>query len=171
MNTDSVRQHCLSLPYVTETVQWGDDLVFKVAGKMFVIMCLEPGKLALSFKATPEAFYELQEIEGIIPAPYMARAQWVALERFNVLRDDELRDRLNTSYRLVFEKLPRKVQQELEAGRFTTKKMPAGTKKPTAREAASPAAEKVAVSGAKKSTRKKSVQQTKHARSKTTGSR
>lgn len=113
MNTESVRQYCLSLPHSTETVQWGADLVFKIGGRMFAVMCLEPAPNVLSFKCTPESFYELQEIEGMIPAPYMARAQWLAMRSFAVLRDDELSDLLATSYRLVYQKLTKKQQAEL----------------------------------------------------------
>src|SRR5437870_219103 len=73
MNIDWVRQYCLSLPHTTETVQWGDDLVFKIAGKMYAVAALEPGDHWLSFKCTPEEFARLVEMEGIIPAPYLAR--------------------------------------------------------------------------------------------------
>lgn len=113
MNTESVRQFCLSLPHATEQVQWGADLVFKVGGKMFAVAALEAGGNVLSFKATPESFYELQETEGIVAAPYLARAQWVALQRFSVLRDSELKELLATSYGLVFGKLTKKQQAEL----------------------------------------------------------
>jgi predicted DNA-binding protein (MmcQ/YjbR family) len=113
MNNDSIRAHCLDLPHTTEMVQWGDDLLFKVGGKMFAVMGLEPHHVVLSFKATPEQFYELQEREGVIPAPYMARNQWLALERFDAVRDDELKELLATSYRLVYEKLPKRIQEEL----------------------------------------------------------
>ena len=114
MNSASIREYCLSLPHTTEMVQWGDDLLFKIGGKMFAVMVLEPKyEVVLSFKATSELFYELQEREGIIPAPYMARNQWLALQRFDALRDDELRELLATSYRLVYEKLPKRVKEEL----------------------------------------------------------
>ncbi len=117
MNLESVREYCLSLPHATEMVQWVDHLLFKVGGKMFAIMALEPEDVVLSFKATPEQFFELQEVEGIIPAPYMARNQWLALERFDSLRDDELKELLATSHRLILEKLPKKVRLELETAK------------------------------------------------------
>lgn len=115
MNLESVREYCLSLPYATEMVQWGDHLLFKVGGRMFAVLALEPQRLVLSFKAMPDQFYEYQEVDGIIPAPYMARAQWLALERFDVLRDEELRDLLATSHRLIYEKLTKKLKLQLEA--------------------------------------------------------
>ncbi len=75
-----IRDLCLSFPAVTEHVIWGTDLTFKVAGKMFAHTVLEPAPVWLSFKTSPDNFYELTERAGIIPAPYLARAQWVALE-------------------------------------------------------------------------------------------
>jgi predicted DNA-binding protein (MmcQ/YjbR family) len=116
MNTELTREHCMSLPHATENVQWGADLCFKIGGKMFAVMALEPSDHLLSFKCTPESFVELQEIEGIVPAPYMARAQWVSLQRWSALRDEELRDLLRTAYELVFAKLTKKAQQELRSG-------------------------------------------------------
>jgi predicted DNA-binding protein (MmcQ/YjbR family) len=116
MNIDWLREHCLSLPHATETAQWGDDLVFKISGKMFAVVALEPSAANhLAFKCTPEKFAELTEIPGIIPAPYMARAMWVAFEDLNALRADEIRALIRESYDLVFAKLTKKQQQELTA--------------------------------------------------------
>jgi predicted DNA-binding protein (MmcQ/YjbR family) len=113
MNVDWVRQYCLSFPKATEQVQWGNDLVFKVAGKMFAVMGLEPGDHWLSFKCTPEEFAELTEQEGIRPAPYMARAQWVALETKDAVSQKELKRLLRQAYDLVVARLPKKTQAEL----------------------------------------------------------
>ena len=114
MNAESIREYCIRLPHVTEVVQWGEHLVLKVGGKMFAVVALEPqDDVVLSFKVTSEQFYELQEWAGIVPAPYLARSQWLALERFDALRDDELKELLATSYRLVYEKLPKRVREEL----------------------------------------------------------
>lgn len=113
MDIDAIRRYCLQFPHTTENVQWGIDLCFKVEGKLFAVMPLEPAPVALSFKCTPEKFAELCERPGIRPAPYMARAQWVSLEKLNTLPDSELRELLAESYRLVFERLPKKRQLEL----------------------------------------------------------
>jgi predicted DNA-binding protein (MmcQ/YjbR family) len=115
MNIEWLRQHCLSLPGATEQLQWGDDLVFKVAGKMFAVLPLEPARVWLSFKASPDEFGELVELRGIIPAPYLARAQWVALEAEDALDAAEVKRLLAKSHALVVAKLPRKAQQELQA--------------------------------------------------------
>jgi predicted DNA-binding protein (MmcQ/YjbR family) len=107
------REHCLSLPHATEQVQWGNDLVFKIGGKMFAVMTLEPPGHPFSFKCTPEKYAELLEVSGIIPAPYMARAQWVSFERPDVLPRAEIKDLVRVAYDLVFAKLTKKAQAEL----------------------------------------------------------
>jgi predicted DNA-binding protein (MmcQ/YjbR family) len=108
-----VRELCLTFPGATEQVTWGADLTFRISGKIFAVTVLEPAKVWLSFKCSPENFAELTERAGIIPAPYLARAQWVALESKDALRRDELAGLLRESYELVFAKLPKKSQQAL----------------------------------------------------------
>src|SRR5580704_10829202 len=110
MNIDWVRGYCMSMPYATESVQWGNDLVFKIAGKMFAVVVLEPAKVWLSFKCSPEEFSELVERPGIIPAPYSARYHWVALETEEALTPAEIKRLVRSSYQLVLDKLPRKIR-------------------------------------------------------------
>ena len=116
MNLDKLRRHCLSFPAATEQIQWGADLVFKVGGKMFAVAATEPGAShRLSFKCSDEGFAELLENEGVVPAPYMARAKWVALERFDALSDHEIESRIAEAYKLVFAKLTKKQQAQIVA--------------------------------------------------------
>src|SRR6516225_2435707 len=110
MDIDAIRRHCLRLPHATENVQWGADLCFKVGERLFAVAPLELAPVRLSFKCTPESFVELCERPGIIPAPYMARAQWVALQSLDAVPDDELRGLLAKSYSLVWERLPKKLR-------------------------------------------------------------
>jgi predicted DNA-binding protein (MmcQ/YjbR family) len=117
MNLDWVRAQCMAFPGATENVQWGNDLVFKVGGRMFAVACLEAAEYRLSFKVTEEEFAELTEQEGIAPAPYMARAKWVALERFDILPRAELERLLRGSYEMVLAKLTRKEREKVLAAR------------------------------------------------------
>ncbi|MDQ3666583.1 MAG: MmcQ/YjbR family DNA-binding protein [Acidobacteriota bacterium] len=114
MDIESVRKFSLSLPHVTEGVQWENDLLMRIGNKMFCVLSLEPASdHCMSFKCTPEKFAELVEQEGIMPAPYVARYHWVALSRFDVLPEQELKSLLTTAYELVREKLPKKVRDGL----------------------------------------------------------
>jgi len=113
MNVAWIRAYCLTLPHTTEHILWGDDLVFKIGGKMYAAAVMVPHQIALSFKCTPEVFAELVERPGIIPAPYSARSHWVALEREDALPRAEIKRLIGQSYGLVFAKLPKKKQAEL----------------------------------------------------------
>jgi predicted DNA-binding protein (MmcQ/YjbR family) len=112
-----VRAFCLSLPHATEDVQWEHDLLFRIAGKMFCVANMEPQLVPtkIAFKCTPEKFADLVEVEGIIPAPYMARNHWVAMIEMDALRRPEIKELIQASYQLVLEKLPKKKQAELTA--------------------------------------------------------
>ena len=111
MDIEQVRAQCLSFPHVTEVVLWGNDLVFKIGGKMFAVIGLDPASdHCLSFKCTPEKFTELVERDGIVPAPYVARYHWVALQRFNTLSEQELKALLRHTYDLILAKLPKKIE-------------------------------------------------------------
>jgi predicted DNA-binding protein (MmcQ/YjbR family) len=115
MDVDWLRELCLSFPGATEQIQWGCDLLFKVGGKMFAVTPLEPAPVWLSFKASPENFAELTERPNIIPAPYLARAQWVALENKEALAAEELARLLRESYEMICAKLPRKMRESLSS--------------------------------------------------------
>jgi len=108
-----LRKVCLPLPGVTEQIQWGNDLVLKVGGKMFAVAPLEPAPVCLSFKCSDESFAELTERAKIIPAPYLARAKWVALESPDAITRSELSELLRTSYERVLAKLPKRTQEKL----------------------------------------------------------
>jgi predicted DNA-binding protein (MmcQ/YjbR family) len=112
---DWVRSVCLALPHTTEKIQWVHNLLFSIGGKMYCIANLEPGlsPTKIAFKCTPERFAELVEIEGIIPAPYMARNHWVAFTKIDALRQHEIKELIHDSYQLVLQKLPKKLQMEL----------------------------------------------------------
>jgi predicted DNA-binding protein (MmcQ/YjbR family) len=112
---DWVRAFCLSLPHATEDVQWEHDLLFRIAGKMFCVANLEPGMspTKIAFKCSPEKFAELVEVEGIIPAPYMARNHWVAMVEIDALRQPEVKELIQDSYQLILTKLPKRTQAGL----------------------------------------------------------
>jgi len=125
MNIEWIRDLCLSFPHTTEQIQWGDDLVFKVAGKIHAIAVLRPAKTWLCFKVSPEKFSELTERPGVIPAPYLARAKWVALETKDAVSPGELQILLRDSYDLVVAKLPRKTREALAQSKSPARWKPA----------------------------------------------
>jgi predicted DNA-binding protein (MmcQ/YjbR family) len=106
MNTDAIREFCLAFPQATENLQWGDDLCFRIGGKIFAIVGLDNPRLC--FKCTPDNFAELIEREDIHPAPYVGRYKWVMLHRLNAVPWEELRDLIRQSYEMVAAKAPKK---------------------------------------------------------------
>ena len=104
MDVETIRHFCLSFPDAKENLQWGEDLCFKVRGKIFAVLDLGSAPQRLSFKCTPEKFAELTEQEGISPAPYVGRYKWVLLERLSVLPAPELKDLIRESYAMVASK-------------------------------------------------------------------
>jgi predicted DNA-binding protein (MmcQ/YjbR family) len=119
MDAEQVREALLKLPYVEETMQWGANLVFwvgdkAIGGKMFALVNLdEDGKGVISFHAGQERYTELLEIDGVIPAPYMARIFWVALARWDAVPGRELLGLLAHGHNLVYAKLPKHTKDVL----------------------------------------------------------
>jgi predicted DNA-binding protein (MmcQ/YjbR family) len=122
MDIEWVRNLCLSFPQTTEEEVWENDLTFKVAGKMFAHSVLIPAPVWLSFKASGESFSDLTERVGIIPAPYLARAKWVALETKDALSPDELSSLLRASYDMVVAKLPKRTRDAITMGKIAPRK-------------------------------------------------
>lgn len=130
MSFDAIHEYCLSLPHVTERVQWDNDLLLCIGGKMFTVMALDAAApYRISLKCTPEEFAELTELEGIEPAPYVARYHWVSLKSFGALPQAELKRLVRDSYEMVKGKLPKKVLAELEPGLPEKKKSTKTTKR------------------------------------------
>jgi predicted DNA-binding protein (MmcQ/YjbR family) len=109
---NTLKDFCRSLPGTTEDVKWGDDLVFSVGEKMYAAFDLEDEE-EFGFKSEEEEFMGLIQIEGIIPAPYMAKHFWVKVNRKRVLPDSEWKRLLRRAHALVLEKLPLKKQREI----------------------------------------------------------
>ncbi len=123
MHIEELRKHCLSFPAATEHEIWGNDLTFKVGNKMFAHTVLEVARVWLSFKTSDEKFAELVERQDVIPAPYLARAKWVALESREAIPAAELRELLREAYELVVAKLPKKTQANLNTKAKTQPKV------------------------------------------------
>lgn len=112
MTLEALRSYCNSLPHVTETVQWGDHLVFKIGEKVFCITS-SGDPLTASFKVGEETFFELTERNNITQAPYLAKKQWVLAEKPGALKVDEWKFYVHNSYKLIAAKLTKKLQKEL----------------------------------------------------------
>ncbi len=113
MDNERIREICLGFPHAKETVNWGHHLVYwvgdrDIGGKMFAMTDLDgTGFGVLWFHCGSERFHELLEIEGISASPYLAKARWVTMERWDVLRPREIEDELRRAHELIHAKLPK----------------------------------------------------------------
>jgi predicted DNA-binding protein (MmcQ/YjbR family) len=103
---------CRSLPHATEDIKWEKNLVFSVGNKMFAVFDADR-LLQFSFKVTPENFARLTALDGVIPAPYLARHYWIAITEADALPQDMLRELLRESYEMVAAGLPAKARRQL----------------------------------------------------------
>jgi predicted DNA-binding protein (MmcQ/YjbR family) len=119
MDNERVREICMSLPGAAETVNWGHHLVYwagdrEIGGKMFAMTDLDgTGYGVLLFHCGAARFHELLENEGVVASPYLAKAFWVTLERWDVLASRQIEEELRRAYRLIYEKLPKRTKSVL----------------------------------------------------------
>ena len=105
----------LGLPAAALVRQWGDASVGKVGGKIFAIFGggISGDAAVISLKCSDLAFEMLPELAGVRPAPYLARAKWVAVAADSALRDDEVAAYVREAHRLVAARLTRKMRTQL----------------------------------------------------------
>jgi predicted DNA-binding protein (MmcQ/YjbR family) len=142
MDAERVREYLLQLPHVVETMQWGANLVFwvgdkAIGGKMFALLTLDDDhKAVLALHVGPERYAELLEIEGVFPAPYLARAHWVALRHWRALRTGDLEEQLRHGHALIYARLPKRTRDVLAMPPGMQRKLLKGRRKQLADRAA-----------------------------------
>ena len=115
MTPETAEAHALSFPGTHMVVQWMGAHVCKVGAegkdKVFAIISPETGRVTLKC-ADEETARFLIEIGAAAKAPHLPRGGWIAL-RFSDVGDDEMAERLETSYRTILASLPKKIQSTL----------------------------------------------------------
>lgn len=113
MNIDQIRNICLELQGVEESIKWEHNLCFTVGKKLFLILNPDNYPIDGSFKTSKESLELLLEKEGFSPAPYLARYDWIYFDQLSRFRLDEWDLHIKKSYELVYEKLPTKLKKEI----------------------------------------------------------
>jgi len=138
MDNERIRAICMAMPHVAETLNWGHHLVYfvgdrEIGGKMFAMTDVDgSGFGVLWFHCGAERFHELLEHEGISASPYLARAHWVTLERWDALRPREIEEELKRAHELIYAKLPARTKKVLAMPEAEQKKIIRERKKATA---------------------------------------
>ena len=116
MRLDRLKAFALALPHATFVKQWGENLVFKVGGKMFMIVSLDGDTVeACAFKCSPADYARLtSEVDGIVPASHnLFKSHWVTLEDPEALTENQLKAQVRTAHGLIRAALPKKIQATL----------------------------------------------------------
>jgi predicted DNA-binding protein (MmcQ/YjbR family) len=116
MTIEDLRNYCLSLPGVKESIKWEAHLTFTVGEKMFIITSPDSVPISASFKTNEDLFEKLSARKGFMPAPYLAKNKWVHVDDIARLGMSEWKRYLDLAYQLIFEKLPAKTRRELSKG-------------------------------------------------------
>ena len=104
MNIESLREYVLRKPSVTEGFPFGDDvIVYKVNGKMFLLLPLDTQPLQFNVKCDPEKAIELREEypDAVLPGYYMNKKHWNTVVADGTHTSKQLLEMVDESYRLV----------------------------------------------------------------------
>lgn len=114
MNTEELRDYCLQKPAATESFPFDNDtLVFKVGGKMFLLISLDKGN-SFNAKCDPEWAVELRErYMEVQPGYHMNKANWNTVYIDGTLTRKQLCEMIDHSYDLIVKSLPKKLRGEL----------------------------------------------------------
>jgi len=119
MNIDTIRDYCLNKKGVSEDFPFdADTLVFKVMGKMFVLLPLEKwekGEAFINLKCDPDYAIELREAyDSIEPGFHMSKTHWNSLYLYkNELNPKFVCELIDHSYEMVVKGMTKKLRDAL----------------------------------------------------------
>jgi predicted DNA-binding protein (MmcQ/YjbR family) len=109
MNAEEIRTYCLSKDKVKESFPFGNDtLVFKVGGKIFLLLSLDGSPLQFNAKCDPDFALELRErYSSIIPGYHMNKKHWNTVLCDGTIPKKQILELIDHSYGLVRSTLQR----------------------------------------------------------------
>jgi len=116
MDIESLREYCLSKSGAEETLPFGPDtLVYKVGGKVFLLVGLDGEGLRFNVKCDPELAIELREqYPCVLPGYHMNKKHWNTIVVDGSVPIKQLREWIDHSYNLVQKSLPQKQKRSLK---------------------------------------------------------
>ena len=116
MSIEEIRNYCLSLPYVEETMPFDDTtIVYKVGGKWFAVTDLEENNKVV-VKCDPDLAIELRDRhEEVTAAWHFNKRHWNAISLCGDLAESFIFGQIYNSYMLVIKKnvTPRALRIEI----------------------------------------------------------
>jgi len=115
MDLETIRKYCLEKKSTTESFPFGEStLVFKVRGKVFLLMGLENVPLQFNVKCDPEKAEQLrEEYSSVLPGYHMNKKHWNTVILNGQLSAKKIREMIDDSYELVVRSLPLKERKKL----------------------------------------------------------
>jgi predicted DNA-binding protein (MmcQ/YjbR family) len=115
MDLETIRKYCLDKKSTTESFPFGEStLVFKVRGKIFLLLALDDVPLQFNVKCNPDKAEELREAySSVIPAFHMNKKHWNTIILDGQIPSRFIREWIDDSYRLVVLSLPLKERKKL----------------------------------------------------------
>lgn len=116
MNIEQIREYCLKKKGVTEEFPFDEEtLVFKVAGKIFLLASLEAIPLQINLKCDPEKAINLrEENESVQPGYQMNKKHWNTIIIEGTIPNAKLFEWIDQSYDLVVARLKKSDRKRLE---------------------------------------------------------
>lgn len=115
MNIEEIREYCLTKPFATEDMPFGDDYItFRIGGKIFCGLPLEK-KSIVQLKWNPTQFDEVIEKYSYVQQAWHWHKRHMI--QFNLdeypIPNDIAMMLIDTSYEYVYGRLPKKLKENL----------------------------------------------------------
>lgn len=116
MDIVSLREYCISKKGVEECFPFNETtLVFKVGGKMFLLVDIESKPLSINLKCDPAKAIELRETYSCVkPGYHMNKQHWNTVLDDGSVSNKVLQNWIEHSYELVVSSLPKKLQVQFK---------------------------------------------------------
>jgi len=116
VNLETIRAYCLKKPgKITEGFPFGEDvLVFKLNGKIFLLVLVDEQPLALNLKCDPEQAIEWREqYEAVQPGYHMNKKHWNTVTLDGSIPRQEVLRMIDHSYEQVVKGLKKSDREKL----------------------------------------------------------
>jgi predicted DNA-binding protein (MmcQ/YjbR family) len=116
MNIEQLQEYCLLKPGAEETLPFGPDtLVYKVAGKAFLLTSLNAEQFRFNVKCDPDLAQELREqYDCVQPGYHMNKKHWNTIIMDGSVPVKQLKEWIDHSYDLVISGLPKKLREQFK---------------------------------------------------------